>query len=137
MAIYGLGTHYDRGDVSMEFVASGLACVGWSEVDAPAAHGMFRAVKVGDIFYLKSHSPKVGLIIKAVGLVINNLIRDDIYPDLGSCMPVKWVWSGREVVGRIDDKYNVRNITLYEEFNPDVQARVLSLLVDTRFTEPF
>lgn len=67
------------------------------------------------------------MIIKAVGIVVDDKARSD--PSLGACLKVKWVWHGHEAMGKIDDKYNVRNITLYEEVNPIVQERVIQLLL--------
>ena len=48
---------------------------------------------------------------------------------LGTGIPVKWVWTGEERLGKLDDKYPVRNITLYEEFSPQVQKKVIGLLL--------
>jgi hypothetical protein len=46
-------------------------------------------------------------------------------------MPVNWVWTGEERLGKFDDKYPVRNITLYEEFNPRVQKKVIELFLSS------
>jgi len=49
--------------------------------------------------------------------------------DVGrACLGVRWIWSGEEYMGFIQDKYNVRNTTLYEEYNPGIQNRVIELL---------
>ncbi|MFH1774551.1 MAG: hypothetical protein ABH874_06295 [Methanobacteriota archaeon] len=70
---------------------------GWDYNDAPSLHQLLKH-------------------IKAVGIVVDDKVRSD--PSLGACLKVKWVWHGHEAMGKIDDKYNVRNITLYEEVNP-------------------
>jgi hypothetical protein len=128
MAIYGIGASYHgTGDVSQDFKDKGLACVGWDESDAPPLHTILKHFKIGDVVYIKAHPPQIGLIIKAVGIVISDRLKND--KKLGTGMPVKWVWTGEERLGKFDDKYPVRNITLYEEFNPQVQKRVIDLLL--------
>lgn len=130
MAIFGIGAFYDS-DVSKEFISKEVACIGWNESDASTLHNILRFLRTGDILYIKSHSPKVGLVIKAVGFVTDNeLIK---YAKLGTGVKVKWIWNGYEEIGKIpelDDKYNVRNISIYEEFNKFVQDKVISLLTE-------
>jgi len=126
MAIYGIGATYDGIDVSGEFLRNQLACVGWSLEEAPALHEMLKYIKPGDIIYIKSHPLNVGLIIKAVGIVVGNQVVNN--PNLGDGVPVRWVWSGQRRVGPINDRYNVRNLTLYQEFSFDIQRIVLDLL---------
>jgi len=128
MAIFGIGAFYDR-DVSNEFITKGIACIGWNENEAPTLHNILRFLRTGDILYIKSHSPQVGLVIKGVGIVTDNQLNT--YPNLGTGVKVKWIWTGYEEIGKItelDDKYNVRNISIYEEFNKFVQDKVVSLL---------
>jgi hypothetical protein len=38
------------------------------------------------------------------------------------------VWKGEEYIGKIDDKYIVHTGSLYEEYNPDVQKKIIDLL---------
>jgi len=129
MAIYGIGASYDNVDVSAKFIKKGLACIGWSEADAQPLFAILKHFKIGDIVYIKAHPPQVGLIIKAVGIVVGDELKAD--KDLRTGMPVKWLWRGEERMGKFDDKYPVRNITLYEEFSRPVQAKVLKLLLST------
>jgi hypothetical protein len=129
MAIFGIGAWHGtrKKDVTDIFLSKKVACVGWSKRDASALHGVMAHIKVGDIIYIKTQQPDQGLIIKAVGIVVD----DEVVPmkDVGeSCRRVKWIWKGKERVGKIHDKYNVRNITLYEEYNPRVQKKVIELL---------
>ena len=128
MTIYGLGSYYgSSGDVSEEFFHNNVACVGWGYEDSPSLHEMMYNVKIGDIIYLKSHPANIGLIIKAVGIVTDNTLLDK--GDLGSaCVTVKWVWKGEEIIGRLDDRYNVRLNTMYEEYNPIVLQMVIEYL---------
>ena len=127
MAIYGIGASYDGKDVSAEFLRDGVACVGWSQTDAPTLHQMLSHVKVGDIIYIKSFPPNIGLIIKAVGVVIGNAVTE--HSTLGSAVRVRWEWQGDLRVGKVDDKYPIRGITIYEEHNFDIQSQVIQLLL--------
>jgi hypothetical protein len=76
MAIYGIGATYES-DVSPKFIKKGLACVGWEEEVAQPLHGMLKRIKIGDIVYIKSHPPSIGLIVKAVGIVISDELKND------------------------------------------------------------
>lgn len=123
MAIFGMGAFYEE-DVTDSFWLNGVACIGWSYEDAPTLHRLMRRIKIGDIIYLKSHPPSEGLIIKAIGLVLN----DEAYPIQGvgeACLAMRWIWRGYEVIGTVDDKYNVRNNTIYEELNPNIHLGLL------------
>lgn len=126
MAIFGIGATYDNEDVSQDFIDNNVACVGWSIGDAPALHEILRCLKVGDIIYIKTAPIGQGIRVKAVGIVTNNALQQ--IEDLGTGVSVRWIWSGYENIGVIDDKYNVRNNTLYEDFNKEVQTFVLNLI---------
>ena len=131
MAIFGIGAYY-RKDVSSDFLSRGIACIGWSIEDAPTLHNILEQLRVGDIIYMKSNSPKVGLVIKAVGIVTSNKLRG--YKNLGKGVKVRWLWSGKLKLGKIpelNDKYNVRNNSIYEEFNIFIQTRILELFFET------
>lgn len=127
MAIYGIGAYYsDTDDVSADFLKRGFACVGWDYDDAPSLHKILKFIKTGDLIYIKSHPPGKSLFIKAVGIVKNDNILSD--KKLGACLPIEWIWEGWEELTE-NDRYNVRNNTLYEEVNPDIQAKVIQLLL--------
>lgn len=133
MAIFGIGAFFDgRTDVSEDFLRQGIACVGWSQVEAPPLHKLLRRIRTGDIIYIKAHPPGRDLTVKAVGIVTDDTINNY---DLGRAEPcrgvsVRWIWHGNpEVMHEGDDEINnVRSNTLYEEMSPRVQAAVLSLL---------
>lgn len=128
MAIYGIGAYYDgETDVSGDFIEQRVACVGWTQDEAPTLHNILRCVKIGDIMYIKSAPIGQGLYIKAVGIVTDNTVRYE-EDGLGARVSMNWIWTGMDHFGVVDDKYNVRNITLYEEFSREVQSRVLELL---------
>jgi len=129
MTIYGLGAYYssrDPADVSNLFISQGVACVGWDYLDAPPLHEIMHNMKIGDMLYIKSYPRNMGLIIKAVGFVIdNNVVQIE---GLGNaCIKVKWIWSGIKEVGMLEDKY-IRTGTLYEEYNPEVQKIIINLI---------
>ena len=127
MAIFGIGAMYDK-DVTDVFVDNSVACIGWSYDDAPALHNMMASMKVGDIVYIKSHPPDLGLTIKAIGIVTDNKVM--AIEGVGeACVEVEWIWSGKEYIGKLQDKNNVRNNTLYEEYYPDIQKKVIDLLL--------
>jgi hypothetical protein len=126
MAIFGIGARYEE-DVTEQFVSAGVACVGWSETDAPPAHAILRQLRTGDLIFIKSFTPQAGLTIKAVGIVTDGKVRE--VPNLGAGVPVRWVWRGEERIGKLEDKWPVRSVTIYEEHHPEVQARVIDLLL--------
>ena len=126
MAIFGIGAHHKE-NVARQFIESGVACVGWTELECPPAHAMLRQLRAGDVIYIKSFTPKGGLTIKAVGLVTEGSVRT--VPCLGKGVNVHWIWQGLEKVGKLNDKWPVRSVTLYEEQNPKVQEMVLNLLL--------
>lgn len=128
MAIYAFGASFGGSkDVSGDFIQRGVARVGWSPKDAPTLHTILKHIKTADIIYIKSHPPSIGLIIKAVGLVVGNEVKN--YSGLGTGIRVRWVWTGEERLGQIQDRYPVRNLTLYEEYDYEVQAKVIDLLL--------
>jgi hypothetical protein len=128
MAIYGLGAVYDNEqDATSLFVRNGVAALGWAYQDAPSFHEIFKAIKVGDMIYIKDTPIIENLIIKAIGIVIDNEIT--AIAGIGeACIHVRWIWQGQRVVEYPDDKYNIRNLALYEEPNPLIKRQVLDLL---------
>ncbi len=132
MAIFGIGAfHNNKTDVTKHFLRSGVACVGWKKADAPALHNLLRRVQTGDIVYIKAHPPGRALIVKAVGIVTDNEVKS--CKELGHGVNVRWVWSGEKIFPeKADERYNVRNNTLYEELSPVFQAHIVKLMF-TRF----
>lgn len=126
MAIFGIGATYGNDDVSQNFITNNVACVGWGITEASALHEILRYLKVGDIIYIKTAPIGQGIRVKAVGIVTDNTLQQ--INNLGTGVSVRWIWDGYENIGTIDDKYNVRNNTLYEEFNKGVQTFVLNLI---------
>lgn len=126
MAIFGIGALYDT-DVTKDFLSRSVACVGWNKRDAPPAHAILRQIRTGDLIFIKSWNPRSGLIVKAVGIVTEGRVRP--VRNLGSGVPVQWVWAGEVRIGKLKDKWPVRTVTLYEEQHPSVQSRIIALLL--------
>ncbi|MEA3002306.1 MAG: hypothetical protein QOH81_1094 [Sphingomonadales bacterium] len=135
MAIYGFGAAFGgTDDMTSEFIRASGAFVGWKPDEAPAAHAMLKQIEVGDLVFLKSFPPSVGLIVKAAGIVIETDERMEW--ELGTGVTVRWIFRG-EVgggenirLGKIGDKADfTRGGTLYREYNPDVQRAIIVLLL--------
>lgn len=128
MAIFGVGAFYDR-DVSGDFIADNLIGVGWDVQDAPELHRFIRSLKVGDIVYLKSYPPGSRQIyVKAIGVVRDDIIRDQ--PDSNGLVEigrnVRWITTAQFQIPRPNEKNNVRANTMYEEYHPDVEDRIMT-----------
>lgn len=130
MAIYGIGAFYEE-DMSQEFIANNLAGVGWNSSEAPELHKFIASLKVGDIIYIKSFSPKSpDIIVRAIGIIRDNTLIDATTSN-------NLVFAGRYVIWRDTEEFripkpqernNVRLNTLYEEYHPDVQAQIINRL---------
>ena len=127
MAIFAIGAFYER-DMSADFIASGVAGPGWSKADAPELHQFVQSLKVGDIVYLKSFPPSSpDIFIKAIGVVVDqDLVQDN--PVVAAGRNIKWVVTEEFRVPKPTERLNVRQNTMYEEFNPLVQTAVIGRL---------
>lgn len=131
MAVYGIGATFEKKDVFDSFIKDKVAFLSWTDKDGPELHKLFRRVKIGDILYIKSYNPTTGLIIKAICIVKDNTINEAN----NNSISVGWIWTGKKDAEKHEDqfivlepnmdKYNVRNIAIYEEFNEVVLAKVL------------
>lgn len=131
MAVYGIGATFEKKDVFGIFIKDKVAFLSWTDKDAPELHKLFRYIKIGDILYIKSYNPTTGLTIKAVGIVTDNTMNQHN----NNSISVGWIWKGQKDAEKDEDqfiilepnmdKYNVRNIAIYEEFNEVVLAKVL------------
>lgn len=136
--IYGVGATYEDGSIDhfSSFIAQGIICVGWDKETAPAFHAMLAGMSVGDTVFIKSFSPKVGLYIKAIGIIADS---DVFESNLGSARRVKWLFSANNKeqwlkFGRMYDKYDfMRGGTLYPEFNPEIVKAITDKLVKGKY----
>ena len=123
MAIYGIGAYQD-GDVSQEFLTHDVIFVGWGPTDAPELVQYIQALRVGDIVYIKSHSPRSpSLVIKGIGIVTDAGV---ITHNGNMGRRVSWLDRQEFRIPKPTEKNNVRNNTIYEEFHPAVQAEILN-----------
>jgi hypothetical protein len=132
MAVYGIGAMFGgTDDQTQKFIDMGVACIGWSAVDAPSIHRQMASLKMGDIIFIKSFAPSAGLHVKAAGVVTDPQFRL-ITQALGWGIDVRWrtVPDGRIDLGTLNDHADfMRRGSLYEEFNPTVINTVLDILV--------
>ena len=100
MAVWGIGAYYNDSkvkDKAQDFLRNNFAYIGWKEPEAPAIYQMLRSIKVGDMIYIKSFSPKTKTLhIKALGIVIDNKLQYS--EDLGTGVAVKWKDEFTEVI---------------------------------------
>lgn len=136
MATYGFGAAYGGSeDMTSTFVGAGGAFVGWSSDEAPSAHAMLRQIEVGDLVFLKAFPPSIGLIVKAAGIVTETAEPLMVYEIPGVGVRVDWTFyghrdGGTKLLGKIGDKADfTRSGTLYREYNPDVQRRIIHLVL--------
>lgn len=128
---WGIGATHDKKPVANDFIRNEIVSVNWDEKQAVTLHEILKNhVKKDDIIFIKSYSPSNGLYIKAVG-VIEPHEPKNYNPKKG--LKVRWNWHEKdkrkwkkfglkteEEKRILRDKYNVRSITLFEEFNPDI-----------------
>lgn len=161
MSIHGFGAMYGGVDVSSSFLEFGVACSGWQpsspptkdhsphDGDAPFIEAALRAIKTGDIVFIKSSSPREGLRIKGVGIVtdarphavdiaagyrVDRLWSN--WTSLGTGVKVRWTWpdvhdgSHWKLAPQSDRGSHVRTGTVYEEFGPEIAKQVIELLLN-------
>jgi hypothetical protein len=130
MAIYGVGAFYDN-DVAPDLIGNNLVGVGWAYQDAADLHQFMRSLKVGDIVYIKAAPPGQNVIVKAIGLIIDDQIRDDANSGgLVHCgRNVRWASTTTFTLPPRSGKNNVQNNTLYEEFDPPAQAAIMDRII--------
>lgn len=125
--MWGIGAYWsgsnpvDRTDL---FISGHCAEIGWSSNDAPALYEQFTRIDAGDIIYIKSKVPGKPLKIKAIGRVADK-------PD-GSKVKVDWVPHTEMVheLTPVERRYNVYNLTLYEELNATIRWEVKECLLN-------
>jgi hypothetical protein len=85
-----------------------------------------KNLPLGTLVALKSFSVQHGLYIKAVGL-IKDLPSEK--PAHSSSRSVKWLWTGKNHFGRLNDKLdNMRSGAMYTELNPVVKNKIIELI---------
>jgi hypothetical protein len=137
MAVYGIGAAYGgKRDKTGDFLKNQCACIGWDEDEAPSLHKMLSKIKISDFIYIKSMSISTKqLIVKAVGIVVDDIIEDK--GNLGKGITVHWIWQGKKEIPITNEMYknNVFNNTLYEEYLPNIQREIVSLALEITLME--
>jgi hypothetical protein len=126
MAIFGIGAFFEE-DVSSQFINNNLAGVGWNIEDAPDLHQFICSLKVGDIIYIKAFPPGSELIVKAIGIIINEEIHSR--PPVSCGRNVRWLFTTPFTLQIPRQKNNVRANTLYEEYHPQIQNEILRRII--------
>jgi len=131
MAIYGIGAYHDE-DVSPRFIDNNLVGVGWRSVDAPELHEFIRALKVGDIVYIKSFSPSADAItVRAIGIITNSEFVDRQASNglVEAGRNVRWLSTQQFEIAPPTERNNVRRNTLYEVWHPVVQHAIMERVI--------
>ena len=133
MAIFGIGANFDNQDVSDVFISCSFMGIGWGIESAPDLHEFIKSLKVGDIIYIKSFSPN-NFKIKGIGLIANSEILNEETSDgnLTIGRNVLWCCKKEFELQKPNGKNNVRNNSIYEEFNPEVQAIILEKILNSK-----
>lgn len=139
MAIYGVGSRWDEGEVSEQFFKAGNFTLGWDENNAKDLYVFLASLKAGDILYLKANQPgSRNIRVKGIGLVKDSFISNihgnlsDIRDFESFSIPVEWIVQEEfsiqipENTGKLT---NIRAATAYEEFLPFVQENILEKLI--------
>lgn len=107
------------------FIDKGVVCYPHSPDGKSDLHGVVSAIKNEDVVFIKHCTPQSSLRIKAVGVVLSDYPTES---DLGTCLPVEWVWQGEKILESFDEVLSLCGNALYEEHNVLVQREIINLL---------
>lgn len=127
MSIFGVGAYFGGNkDVSGDFIKENIVGVGWNEKEAPELQEYFKALKVGDIIYIKAAFGATKYItVKAIGIIKDQeIITSNKLVTTGR--NVKWLSKEQFIIQKPKEKNNVRSNTVYEEFHPEVLKEIIS-----------
>lgn len=129
MAIYGIGAWYDR-DVSHDFKKHNVVGTGWDSKDAPDLHEYFKILEQGDIVYLKSAAFGKSVIIKAIGLIDDDILVRNTFGSTKIEIGRNVQWLDKSVFQPpvVFGKNNVRSNTMYRETHPDIISVIMQLV---------
>lgn len=144
MAIFGAGSKWRNKEVKSEFFADEKFTIGWNEDKSEDLYEAVSHLKVGDILYLKSVSPKYirSIKVKGIGIVTKSFIQclqSGEYGESNICdwnsffIKVKWLYQDSFTIKIPEDKgklTNVRPATFYEEHLSFVQYKILQKIID-------
>lgn len=130
MAMFGVGAYFDKDDLSQKFIDNNVIGVGWTKEQAPALFQMVGSIKVGDIVYIKSFSPSSEKIfVRGIGIVVDAKEAKPIKNIISLGRNVRWLDKREFEIEKPVEKNNVRLNTMYEEFNEDVQRKILEQIL--------
>lgn len=110
---------------AQDFVDKCIVCLPRSPDGKTDLHSIVAAIRNEDIVFIKRCMPHSSLHIKAVGVVQSDYPTES---DLGTCLPVEWVWRGEKVLDNFDEVLSLCGNALYEEHNVTVQREIINLL---------
>lgn len=119
-AIFGIEERNAQG-----FIDKGIVCYPRSPEGKLDLHSIVSSIKNEDIVFIKRCTPESSLYIKAVGVVLSDYPTES---DLGTCLPVEWVWQGEKVLDNFGEVLSLCGDALYEEHNVKVQREIIDLL---------
>jgi hypothetical protein len=123
-----IGASFDRVDVSDLFLQKQGVWLGYTMEEAQEMTKILEHASIGTWVCIKSFSPSVGLIIKAVGYIKNY----EWYPleaRQSYARQVHWLWNGEKRFERINDKMDhMRAGALYPECNQILVQDILELI---------
>lgn len=142
MAIYGVGSNWDEGDVKDVFFEENKFVLGWNNKSASDLYSLVSSLKVGDILYIKSNKPGsrdikvkgIGIITKSfMGCIMSGEYNNDKISDWQNLfVNVNWLYKKEFIItvpkeeGKLT---NIRAATAYEEFLPYVQKEILEKII--------
>jgi hypothetical protein len=148
MAIFGAGSNWDGTEVKQQFFEESKFVVGWNEAHSKDLYEAVSQLKVGDIIYLKSVSPRYirHIEVKGIGIVTKSFIQCLQSGEFGGVdisdwnalfVKVHWIRKTRftiEIPESEGKLTNVRPATFYEEYLPFVQEKIIGAIVGTAET---
>lgn len=119
-AIFGFEERNAQG-----FLDKNIVCLPRTPDGKPDLHSVVSSIKNEDIVFIKHCTPNSSMHIKAVGVVLSDYPTEG---NLGTCLPVEWVWQGEKVLDTFDEVLSLCGDALYEEHNVTVQREIINLL---------
>ena len=110
---------------SQGFLDKSVVCIPHGDDGELDLHAVVSPIRKQDIVFIKHVTSEPSMHIKAVGVVQSDYPTE---PNLGICLPVKWVWQGEKVAVNFDEVVNLSNERFYEEHNIVVQREVIDLM---------
>lgn len=140
MAIYGAGSNWDGDEIKHDFFKNKNFVIGWDINEAQDLYNLISSIKVGDIIYLKANRPgSLDIRVKGIGIVRNSFLN--ILFEKGENLshtrknfelPIEWIYKDEFIISipnNIGKLTNVRAATLYEEFLPFVQTKLIETII--------